>query len=132
VTLDSKSSRLRFPPDTKTIITDAVGFIRDLIAAFGATFDKLHEADVLLHVIDVSNPNFESHIRAVAKILEELDISGNSTIRVFNKEDRFSDKAMLQNLCQRFGAITITALIPKSSPLLLKRWKRWSIKPGQG
>ncbi|MCG6537403.1 MAG: GTPase HflX, partial [Syntrophales bacterium LBB04] len=70
-TLDPKSSRLRFPRDTEAIITDTVGFIRDLprdlFAAFRATLDELHEADVLLHVIDISNPNFENHIGAVEK-----------------------------------------------------------------
>jgi GTP-binding protein HflX len=124
-TLDPKSSRLRFPRDTEAIITDTVGFIRDLprdlFAAFRATLDELHEADVLLHVIDISSPNFESHIGAVEKILEELAIIGKPTIRVFNKEDRFSDKAMLQNLCQRFGAIAISALNPETLPPLAER-----------
>jgi len=113
-TLDPKSSRLRFPRDTEAIITDTVGFIRDLprdlFAAFRATLDELHEADILLHVIDVSNPNFESHIAAVEKILGELDILVKPTIRIFNKEDRFPDKAILKNLCRRFDAIAISAL----------------------
>jgi GTPase len=91
-----------------------VGFIRDLSAAFRATLDELH-------VIDVSNPNFESHIRAVEKVLEELDISGKPTIRVFNKENRFSDKAMLQNLCERFGAIAVSALNAEILPPLIER-----------
>jgi GTP-binding protein HflX len=124
-TLDPKSSRLRFPRDTEAIITDTVGFIRDLprdlFAAFRATLDELHEADVLLHVIDISNPNFESHIGAVEKILEELAIIGKPTIRVFNKEDRFADKAILQNLCQRFGAIAISALSAETLPPLAER-----------
>jgi GTP-binding protein HflX len=124
-TLDPKSSRLRFPRDTEAIITDTVGFIRDLprdlFAAFRATLDELHEADVLLHVIDISNPNFESHIVAVEKILEELAIIGKPTIRVFNKADCFPDKAMLQNLCQRFGAIAISALNVETLPPLAER-----------
>ena len=124
-TLDPKSSRLRFPRDTEAIITDTVGFIRDLprdlFSACRATLAELDEADALLHVIDVSNPNFESHIGAVEKILEELTIIGKPTIRVFNKEDRFSDKAILQNLCQRFGAIAISALNPETLPPLAER-----------
>ncbi|MCG6536374.1 MAG: 50S ribosome-binding GTPase, partial [Syntrophales bacterium LBB04] len=124
-TLDPNSSRLRFPRDTEAIITDTVGFIRDLprelFAAFRATLDELHEADVLLHVIDISNPNFESHIAAVEKILEELAIIEKPTIRVFNKEDRFPDKGMLQNLCQIFGAIAISALKPETLPPLAER-----------
>jgi GTP-binding protein HflX len=124
-TLDPKSSRLRFPRDTEAIITDTVGFIRDLprdlFAAFRATLDELHEADVLLHVIDISNPNFESHIAAVEKILEELAIIGKPAFRVFNKEDRFPDKGMLQNLCQRFCAIAISALNAETLPPLVDR-----------
>ena len=124
-TLDPKSSRLRFPRDTEAIITDTVGFIRDLprdlFAAFRATLDELHDADVLLHVIDISNPNFESHIEAVEKILEELAIIGKPTIRVFNKEDRFAEKAILQNLCQRFCAIAISALNTETLPPLVEK-----------
>jgi len=124
-TLDPKSSRLRFPRDTEAIITDTVGFIRDLprelFAAFRATLDELHDADVLLHVIDISNPNFESHIEAVEKILEELAIIGKPTIRVFNKEDRFAEKAILQNLCQRFCAIAISALNTETLPPLAEK-----------
>jgi GTP-binding protein HflX len=123
-TLDPKSSRLRFPRDTEAIITDTVGFIRDLprdlLAAFRATLGELHEADVLLHVIDVGNPNFENHIIAVEKILEELDIIEKPTIRVFNKEDRFPDKNILANLCRRFGAIAVSALNPDTLPPLMK------------
>jgi len=74
-----------------------------------------------MHVIDISNQNFESHIAAVEKILEELAIIGKPTIRVFNKEDRFSDKAMLQNLCQRFDAIAISALNAETLPPLVER-----------
>ena len=122
-TLDPKSSRLRFPRDREAIITDTVGFIRDLpkelFAAFRATLDELHEADILLHVIDISNPNFENHITAVENILQELAVTGKPTIRVFNKEDHFPDKSLLNTLCQRFGATAISALRPQTLPPLM-------------
>ena len=122
-TLDPKSSRLRFPRDREAIITDTVGFIRDLpkelFAAFRATLDELHEADILLHVIDISNPNFENHIIAVENILQELEITGKPTIRVFNKEDHFPDKSLLNTLCQRFGATAISALHLETLPPLM-------------
>ena len=122
-TLDPKSSRLRFPRDREAIITDTVGFIRDLpkelFAAFRATLDELHEADILLHVIDISNPNFENHIIAVENILQELEITGKPTIRVFNKEDHFPDRSLLNTLCQRFGATAISALHPQTLPSLM-------------
>ena len=122
-TLDPKSSRLRFPRDAEAVITDTVGFIRDLpadlFAAFKATLEELYEADILLHVIDVSNPGFESHIAAVEKILEEIGIQGKPTLRVFNKADRFADKALLSTLCRRFNAIAVSALQPDSlGPLM--------------
>jgi GTP-binding protein HflX len=113
-TLDTKSARLRFPRDTEAIITDTVGFIRnlpkELFSAFRATLDELQEADILLHVIDISNNQFEDQITAVEKILEELEINNKPTIRVFNKADRFPDKDLLKILSARFDAIAISAL----------------------
>jgi GTP-binding protein HflX len=113
-TLDTKSARLRFPRDTEAIITDTVGFIRnlpqELFAAFRATLDELNEADILLHVIDISNNQFEDQISAVEKILEELDIQGKPAIRVLNKADRIADKDLLGSLCRRFNAIAVSAL----------------------
>ncbi|MEI7671725.1 MAG: GTPase HflX [Deltaproteobacteria bacterium] len=124
-TLDPKSARLRFPRDAEAIITDTVGFIRDLppdlFAAFRSTLDELQEADFLLHVVDISNSQFENHIRAVQKILGELEIAHKPSLLVFNKADRLLDKAQLADLCQRFGALPISALDPTSlSPLVEK------------
>ena len=62
-----------------------------------------------------------TEIAAVENILEELTIIGKPTIRVFNKEDRFSDKRILQNLCLRFGAIAISALNAETLPPLAER-----------
>ncbi len=124
-TLDPKSSRLRFPRDTEAIITDTVGFIRnlpkELFSAFRATLEELREADILLHVIDVTNPDFEGHIEAVETILDDLDLKQKDHIRVFNKEDHFPDKTLLQNLCARFDALSISALKPETLPPLLKK-----------
>jgi GTPase len=113
-TLDTKSARLRFPRDTEAIITDTVGFISklpaELLTAFRGTLDELNEADILLHLTDISSSQFENHIAAVDKILEELEIKNKPTILIFNKADRFADKALLSTLSLRFGAITISAL----------------------
>jgi len=124
-TLDPKSSRLRFPRDAEAIITDTVGFIRDLppdlFSAFRATFDELQEADFLLHVVDISNPHFENHIQAVEKILQELDIAHKPSLLVFNKADRLPDKLQLADLSRRFHALSVSALEPASlSPLVEK------------
>ena len=90
-TLDPSSRRLRFPRDLEVIITDTVGFIRDLpkdlMAAFRATLEELESADILLHVIDISNPRFEEQIKSVEKILADLNLHKTTTIRVLNKMD---------------------------------------------
>jgi len=124
-TLDTKSSRLRFPRDTEAVITDTVGFIRDLpkelVAAFAATLDELQQADILLHVIDASNPAFEAQIAAVEKILADLDLIGKPTLRVLNKADRVRDRALLKTLSERFGAVALSALDPATLPPLMEK-----------
>lgn len=90
-TLDPTSRRLRFPQDMEVIITDTVGFIKhlpaELLQAFKSTLEELHEADLLVHVIDVSNPRYQQQIEAVEEILHELDLDAIQAVRVFNKID---------------------------------------------
>jgi len=113
-TLDPASRRLRFPRDQEAIITDTVGFIRnlpnDLMEAFGATLEELRHADLLLHVIDASNPVFEKQIHAVEEILEKLELHHIPMLRVFNKLDLVQEQEYVQNLCRRNQAIGISAL----------------------
>lgn len=80
------------PPETREIIvTDTVGFIRDLprelVAAFRATFEEAADADLLLHVVDAADENYESHIECTEKLLDELDLSHLPRLLVFNKSD---------------------------------------------
>jgi len=100
-TLDPTSRRLRFPDEREVIITDTVGFIRDLpkdlVAAFRATLEELAEADLLLHVVDASDPAREAHIAAVERILGELELSAKPRLLVYNKIDRL-DAARLREL----------------------------------
>ena len=129
-TLDPSSRRLRFPKDTEVIITDTVGFIRnlpkDLMVAFKATLEELENADVLLHVIDISNPRFSQQIQSVESILEELGLRQIPQVRALNKMDRLNDPAILPELCHRFNGIaicaknktTLTPLISKLSTLV--------------
>jgi len=97
-TLDPSSRRLKFPRDIEVIITDTVGFIKnlpqDLMAAFRATLEELESADLLLHVIDISNPRFEEQIKSVEKILADLNLDTISTIRVLNKKDLVDDETI--------------------------------------
>lgn len=124
-TLDTKSARLRFPQDTEAIITDTVGFIRnlpqELFTAFRATLDELYDANILLHVIDVSNSHFEEHIAAVEKILEELDVNNKPTINVLNKSDQVADKELLENLCRRMNAVAVSALNKSTLFVLMEK-----------
>ncbi|SMC80008.1 GTP-binding protein HflX [Desulfocicer vacuolatum DSM 3385] len=91
-TLDPSSRRLRFPRDVEVIITDTVGFIQDLpdelMDAFQATLEELEQADILLHVVDVSNPRYNQQIQSVEKILKKLSLEHLPVIFVFNKQDR--------------------------------------------
>ena len=118
-TLDPTSRRLRFPSEKEAIITDTVGFIRnlpkDLMDAFAATLEELYEAHVLIHLIDISNPSFPNHITSVEEILSQLQLAHIPTLRVFNKKDLIS-KEYIKQQCKRYDAIAISAL--KSETLL--------------
>ena len=90
-TLDPASRRMKFPRDTEIIITDTVGFIRDLpqelMTAFRATLEELQNADLLLHVIDISHPLYKNQVRSVERILDDLDLSHIPVLRILNKQD---------------------------------------------
>jgi GTP-binding protein HflX len=112
-TLDTASRRLRFPREREVVITDTVGFIRDLpkdlMAAFKATLEELEDADLLLHVVDGSNPRFEQHISSVERILSDLNLSATPRLLVFNKIDRLPAEE-IENLVTRFDALAVSAL----------------------
>lgn len=122
-TLDPTSRRLRFPRDFEVIVTDTVGFIRDLpkdlMDAFAATLEELHDADLLLHVVDISNPAFEEQIGSVEKILEKLGLTLKPSILVFNKVDRVAVEYVQLQL-RRHGGVAISALSTRTlEPLIL-------------
>ncbi len=111
-TLDPSSRRLKFPKDTEVIITDTVGFIKDLpedlLVAFRATLEELENADLLLHVIDISNPQYLAQIESVEGIIADLNLQHTASIRVLNKMDRVSpDK--IQKLSRQLGGVSIAA-----------------------
>ena len=91
-TLDPISRRLRFPQEREVVITDTVGFIRDLpkelARAFRATLEEMADADLLLHVVDASDPDRDQQIRAVEGILNDLGLSEKPRLIVWNKADR--------------------------------------------
>ena len=111
-TLDPSSRRLRFPRDLEVIITDTVGFMRDLppdlVAAFRSTLDELHDADLLLHVVDASSPCMDDHIEAVERILRDLDMGGIPRLVVLNKMDLIAPE-LATNLERLHRGVAISA-----------------------
>jgi len=122
-TLDPVSRRLRFPEDREVIITDTVGFIRnlpkDLMAAFRTTFEEVQEADLLLHVMDCSSPDLEDKYETVRKLFNELELDHKPILHVLNKAD-LCEPELLEGLTARFQGYPISALNPATfEPLLL-------------
>jgi GTP-binding protein HflX len=111
-TLDPTSRRLRFPRDREVIITDTVGFLRDLpddlVNAFRATLEELTHADLLLHVVDVCNPRLDDHIQAVTRILEGLSLAHVPRLLLLNKCDLLQD-GRGPRLARRTGGILVSA-----------------------
>lgn len=104
-TLDPTTRAFYLPNGAKALLTDTVGFIRDLppqlIEAFKATLDELQYADLLLHVVDISNPNYENQMRAVEQILQQLNLQEKSRIYVFNKIDKTEQLPPLPSWMER-------------------------------
>jgi GTP-binding protein HflX len=111
-TLDTATRRLRFPREREVIITDTVGFIRnlpeDLLGAFRTTLDELHDAALLLHVVDLSNPQFDDHIRTVEKVLLDLGLHHLPGLLIFNKTDLVQPE-VVDSLSKRYNAIPVSA-----------------------
>jgi GTP-binding protein HflX len=114
VTLDPTSRRLRLGK-AEVVITDTVGFIKDLpedlLQAFAATLEELHEADLLIHVADISNARLENQIDSVHKVLEELDLNKTPTVLVLNKIDKLNDDQVAR-IARGLDGIPISALNP--------------------
>ncbi len=121
-TLDTASRRFRFPRERDAVITDTVGFIKnmpgDLKKAFKATLEEMEDADILLHLVDISDPHYEEHIKVVEEILQEIGLDTIPRLLVFNKVD-LVDPVVVKNLCRRYNAIPISATRPETlGPLL--------------
>lgn len=114
-TLDPVTRRLRLPDEQEIIISDTVGFIRnlphELTEAFRATLEELESAELLIHVVDISQPDFGRQIEAVKTILQDLNLLDKPQILVFNKCDFFKkEESLLQDLLSEWPeAITVSA-----------------------
>jgi len=113
-TLDTRTRRWMLPGWGPVLLSDTVGFIRDLphhlIASFKATLEEARQADLLLHIADVANEAVYDQITAAYKVLEEIGIQRKDTLLVINKIDALPDRARLDGLLNRYpGAVPISA-----------------------
>lgn len=114
-TLDTTVRVMYLPESKKVLLSDTVGFIRKLpihlIASFKSTLAEVVEADILLHVVDVSHPLFEEHIQVVNNTIADLGVHSKSIILAFNKIDLLKDRNLLNELVKKYSnSIAISAL----------------------
>ncbi len=130
-TLDPTSRRLRFPTDVEVIITDTVGFIRnlpdELLKAFMSTLEELSEADLLVHVVDVSNPAFRQQMKVVDGIIKDLELRNIPILTLYNKIDMVEDPIALRQefehdvlLVSAINATTLTAFLAEAERVMGK------------
>ena len=113
-TLDPTTRRLKLPTNQNILLSDTVGFIRklphDLVDAFKATLEEVIEADLLLHIVDVSSPYAEEQIEAVNLVLSELGVGGKRILMVFNKIDRISSSGLTKRFMEKHSnSIAVSA-----------------------
>jgi len=114
-TLDPTTRRVRLPGGKVALFTDTVGFIQklptQLVAAFRATLEEIEEADLLLHVVDITHPNAMEQAKSVERTLAELDITDIPIVVALNKIDRLDSDQQAALLTQQFPhSVPISAL----------------------
>jgi GTP-binding protein HflX len=123
-TLDTTVRRLEVAPQKTILLTDTVGFIQklphQLVAAFKATLEEVTEADLLLHVVDLSAPNWQQQISAVYQVLEELHAVTKPIITVFNKIDCLSEEPATDILALYEPYVKVSALTGDGLDNLIK------------
>lgn len=113
-TLDATTRVVKLSPSRKVLLTDTVGFIRKLphhlIASFKSTLDEIVESDILIHVVDITAPNFREQIKVVESTLEDLNSIDKPTILAFNKIDKLQDRSLIYSLANEYkDAVFISA-----------------------
>ena len=122
-TLDPTTRRLRLPTNQNVLLTDTVGFIRKLphrlVEAFKATLEEVVQADLLLHVVDVSHPLAGEQIRAVNSVLEDIGAAGKPTLMVFNKIDRLGNGEIVGRFLEQYpNSVAVSAATGEGFPAL--------------
>jgi GTP-binding protein HflX len=113
-TLDSTTRSLNLEPKQKILISDTVGFIRklppNLVASFKSTLNEVRDADIILHIIDLSHPYYEDHLKVVEETLKEFGSEHKKEIKVFNKVDLVKDKSKIEYVRNNYpGSVIISA-----------------------
>ena len=113
-TLDPTTRSFVLPNKQRVLLTDTVGFLRKLphtlIESFKATLEEVSEADLLIHVADLSHPRVDDQIEAVENVIKELDAFGKQTVIVFNKIDHVQHRDLIDTYLRRFpGSVAISA-----------------------
>ena len=124
-TLDPTSRRLRFPEEREVVLTDTVGFIRDLpdtlVNAFRATLEELHEADLLLHVVDALDDRRKEQMKAVERVLADLSLMETPRLLAYNKCDGEKPDALDLVEARKLGAVRVSAMTGEGLPVLVNR-----------
>nr|MCU0656420.1 GTPase HflX [Polyangiaceae bacterium] len=140
-TLDTRSRRIRFPEEREVVMTDTVGFIRDLpkdlFAAFRATFEEAADSDLLLHVVDASDRAWEDHVETTEELLEQLHLQEIPRLLVYNKIDQLppDELARLRRSFPRALFVAATdrettrGLLARIASSLQARWKQAELAP---
>jgi GTPase len=140
-TLDPTVRRVRFPLDHEVVMLDTVGFIRDLppalMQAFSATLEEVADADLLLHVVDATDPDNTQQIRTVEKILDELGAGEVDRFVVFNKCDRLPDGKLMDDAELPPRTFQVSALDRRSTRALMEAiedhlWVRGKVEAPAG
>ncbi|MEM7249522.1 MAG: GTPase HflX [Acidobacteriota bacterium] len=138
-TLDTRSRRLRLPREREVLVTDTVGFIRDLPEqlrrAFRSTLEELRDADLLLHVVDASSSRALEQMKTVESLLDELELSSVPVVVACNKADR--EPELVADLAAECGGLPISAVsgegLDELGELLCERLvQAGAWQPGQG
>ncbi len=113
-TLDPTTRQMILPNRQKVLLTDTVGFIRKLphtvVESFKATLEEVQLADLLIHIVDISHPQYHDQMVVVDATIKELGASGKQTVLVFNKMDCVHDRELVQSQLQRYpGSVAISA-----------------------
>jgi GTP-binding protein HflX len=112
-TLDPVTRRLKLPNSKEILLTDTVGFIQDLphdlVEAFHATLEEVTDADILVHIVDISNPDYIQQIDSTYHVLEDLNAITKPMLTVFNKLDRYQGDSSIP-LKKYSPAVAISAI----------------------